>query len=85
MLRITIEIVPFGNEEEQRILSIINIINDGTGSPRYGNYKVKRINFNKENQFPANDEFEIKKYNRYDGYLKLIQKVINKFVRLDCG
>jgi len=85
MLRLTIEIIPFGIEENKRTLSTIHIINDGTGTTQFGNYKIQRESWDKDNRFPANDEFKIKKYNRFDGYMKLISKVINKFVRLDNG
>lgn len=85
MLRVTIEIVPFGIEENKRTLSTINIINDGTGNNKYGNYRIERISEDKENLIPKNDKFEIKRHNRYDGYIKLLQRVINKFVRLDLG
>lgn len=80
MLRVTIEIVPFGSEEEKRTLSTINIINDGTGTSKYGNY-IARRHFWGEDKEPI--DINILKYKRDHGYFKLIQKIINKFVRLD--
>ena len=41
MLRITIELVPFGLEKESRVLGIAEIMNDGTGDYRTGNYKAR--------------------------------------------
>jgi len=38
MIRITVEIVPFGVETHKRTISTMEIINDGTGSPHSGNY-----------------------------------------------
>ena len=41
MLRITIELWPFGFETNKKTLSIMNIWNDGTGTKTSGNYKYK--------------------------------------------
>lgn len=38
MLRITVELVPFGKEAEKRLLGTATIVNDGTGSILSGNY-----------------------------------------------
>jgi len=40
MLRVTIEIVPFGNEAQKRTIEVIHIANDGTGSNLVSNYDV---------------------------------------------
>ena len=39
MLRVTIEIVPFGNEAQKRTIEVIHIANDGTGSNLVSFYK----------------------------------------------
>jgi hypothetical protein len=41
MLRITIELLPFGLEENKRLLGIAEIENDGTGTKARGNYKYQ--------------------------------------------
>lgn len=46
MLRITIELLPHGLEENKKILGIAEIINDLTGDEESGNYKVKIWNLN---------------------------------------
>ncbi len=46
MVRITIEIVPYGSLENKRILGSVDIINDGTGTKTIGNYSVTAINGN---------------------------------------
>jgi len=40
MLRCTIEILPFGNEDQKKILGIVEIANTGTGTETIGNYRV---------------------------------------------
>lgn len=38
MLKITIELLPYGNENYKRTLSTFEIANDGTGDSKIGNY-----------------------------------------------
>ena len=40
MLRVTIELVPFGIEEHRKLLGMIGIVNDGSGSLDVGNYDI---------------------------------------------
>ena len=40
MLRITIEFLPGGSEARARRLGTACIVNDGSGDPAHGNYKV---------------------------------------------
>jgi hypothetical protein len=40
MIRVTVELVPFGREADKRVLKQMEIANDGTGTNEYGNYKV---------------------------------------------
>lgn len=39
MIRVTIEIVPHGDEGRARVIGSGTIINDGTGTPDSGNYE----------------------------------------------
>lgn len=39
MLKVTVEIWPFGSEEGRRTLAVMNIGNDMTGTRERGNYK----------------------------------------------
>ena len=41
MLRITIELVPWGIEDKKRTIGIAEIYNDGTGTSTTGNYGVR--------------------------------------------
>jgi hypothetical protein len=40
MLRVTIELLPFGSENQKRTLGAIEIVNDGTGDVNTGHYDV---------------------------------------------
>ncbi len=39
MLRITIELIPNGDPSKAKVLGSMDIINDGTGSAEFGNYR----------------------------------------------
>ena len=41
MLRITVELLPYGSETDKQILGMAEIINDLTGDADNGNYQVK--------------------------------------------
>lgn len=41
MLRIVVELWPYGDETQKKILSQFDIANDGTGTPERGNYKMR--------------------------------------------
>ena len=41
MLRCTIELIPHGDESRKETLSVIKIINTGSGTQELGNYVVK--------------------------------------------
>jgi hypothetical protein len=41
MIRVTIELLPFGYESGKRTLGVVEIANTGTGTERSGNYVVR--------------------------------------------
>ena len=41
MIRVTIELLPAGNESRKRHLGTVDIANDGTGTRGLGNYNVR--------------------------------------------
>lgn len=45
MIRVTIELLPFGLERGRKHLGTIDIANDGTGTAERGNYKVRLAGF----------------------------------------
>lgn len=81
MLRITIDIIPFGDYERKRTLSRIDIINVTNMSHisfepfKFGDYSVI---FTDEFQ---EKKFQIKRFNRKKGYLELVRKVLNKILK----
>lgn len=41
MIRITVELLPHGDESRARVIGLATITNDGTGTDRQGNYKLR--------------------------------------------
>lgn len=39
MIRVIVELVPFGQESQKKVIGTMKIINDATGSREMGNYK----------------------------------------------
>lgn len=66
MLRITVEIIPFGDEREKSTLDIMEIINIG-GDVNLGNYKIRS---------DSGIAFELKDYSRRQGFWTLIKNVL---------
>lgn len=46
MIRVTVELVPWGKEAEKKTIGTMVIVNDGTGSREMGNYKYYILNEN---------------------------------------
>ncbi len=46
MIRITIELVPYGIEKWKKTIGLMKIINDSTGTKEIGNYKYQIIDEN---------------------------------------
>ena len=71
MLRITIELVPFGLEGEKKTLSVVEVINDGTGNAERSNYIVrKRVNPKDTEVLSA----RVKRFYRSRGWLPLLKE-----------
>ena len=73
MLRIKIEVVPYGNEEWTRELGEVKIINDGSGSQLEGNYTYEL-----SDDQATSIKGELKGHNRMQSAFKLLQAVLNK-------
>jgi len=71
MLKVTIELFPYGNEKNSREISTFFIANDGTGSADYGNYLFKRTK-------DAEWEPSLEKWPRALPVEQLVQAVIEK-------
>ena len=74
MLRITMEIVPHGDEIYAKKLADMIIVNDGTQSVDIGNYDIVIRNHTNVKTY----QFEIKNYSRKEGFLDLISLALNK-------
>ena len=74
MLRVTVEIVPFGIEAEKRTLAQISVINTGkhAGSPLWGNYRIEA-----DGQLL----FYVKNHLRSKGHEELLKRVFAGLVR----
>lgn len=70
MIKVTIDLWPFGYEENKRTLSEFYIANDGMGNMIKGTYLFKR---------KLEDEWEQSvEHDRYDGVETLVKKVLEK-------
>ena len=66
MIRVTVELVPFGIEENKKHLGTAIISNDGTGSHASGNYDIVLSKWN-------NKEDEVWKRDRVEGFNRLFK------------
>lgn len=80
-MRITIEIVPFGEEEAKYTLSSIDVSNLG-GALGYYAYSVKKINKNIDGSETEIVYPEVR-HLRKDGYLELSRIVLDSIVAED--
>lgn len=74
MLRITIELVPFGNEDEAQKIATMLIANEGTGDYKVGNYAYV---YNYSDR-PDEPEFGyVRRYPRIQGAWGLVKRVLS--------
>jgi len=71
MLKVTIDLWPYGNKEESKTISSFFVANDGTGNYSMGNYLFKK---NEEDKW----EKSVQGHYRSEGVEKLIEKVLEK-------
>lgn len=73
MLRVTVELIPYGREEDAQILQVLEIWNDGTGSSTVGNYEFGYPDVNGHRRFKG----EVKNHPRLDvSVWNLVWKVL---------
>lgn len=77
MLRVTVEIVPHGDEEKAETLGMMTIANDGTNSfrPQMGNYDVNLVSGRYTNL-----ERRVEDYSRELGFWPLIWKALGECI-----
>lgn len=71
MLKIIVEMHPFGDENEKYEIESFTIHNDGTGSSEYGNYIATFLG--------GDTMIPIKGHNRRRGALYLIKEALRKY------
>ena len=82
MLRIPIEIHPFGDSNFKRIIGEITIANVGTNKnrPKYGDYSVGVVFENDGKVFSYHSN--IKNHLREDGWLELLHKATGELLKI---
>lgn len=50
MIKIIVELHPFGDSSKKKVLAIANIINDGSGDLNNGNYDIKLSKVDRKNE-----------------------------------
>lgn len=74
MLRVTIELVPYGNEEEASKIATMLIANDTTGTHKHGNYAYVYDYSDR----PDDPEVGlVHRFPRNDGAWMLVKKILN--------
>ena len=84
MLRLTLELLPYGSEKDKKLLKQIDIANDGVHDIpfRFGDYKV-RINEHKHTETRWNQKYITNYPRQYYDALYLTYLVIRKLVHED--
>lgn len=84
MLRILVELCPFGDVSFKREIGNISIINDGTNKrrPEYGNYIIRLLNESEYNGTILESSIKIKNHKRSDGWLELLHKTTGELLKI---
>ena len=74
MIRITIETLPYGDEDQPKVLGWLDIMNDATGTPESSNYIYNFVSPNGK----VNKGGRVAGHLRHiEGPWELLQKVLN--------
>jgi len=78
MIRIYVELVPYGIEERKKPIGEMYIINTGKNKrrPVFGDYRILIKNLEEDTE----EELAIKNHNRSDGLWKLLFKIFRKYL-----
>jgi len=74
MLRITIELVPFGDESRAREIGVLLLANDGEGTHESGDYAYVYGYTDRDMPFARGT---VKKFSRNQGAWALVRKILN--------
>ena len=75
MITIVVSSVPFGLKSKTEVLYTMDIVNDLTGSPKVGNYRVHIKNGKEEELWHG----LVMRHRRKQGVLKLVDLAISQF------
>lgn len=71
MIRVTVELVPFGDEARKKTIGIMNIANDGTGDIEIGHYEARL-----EDDRGTEKTVSVLNHIRQDGVWRLIRRAL---------
>jgi hypothetical protein len=74
MIRVTIEVVPFGNEDRARKIGTLLLANDGEGTHETGNYAYV---YGYTDRDASMARGTIKRFSRSQGAWALVRKILN--------
>ena len=69
MLKVIVEIWPFGDEKSKRVIGEMVIVNEGTGSPEHGDYYA----------LADGKKVKVKDFTRAHGFWSLLYRVLDNF------
>lgn len=77
MLRVTVDLIPFGDESKKQKLAEMVVINDASRHDGYGNYKIVI----KDTDLEKTKKYKIIDHLRSDGFWPLLIQAISKHVK----
>lgn len=84
MIRVTVEVVPFGVEQNAHTVGTVYIANDGTGDRDLGNYSVwldVDPRGNRASNVHDTRMAGFRRFKRADGYLACVERALYKLRR----
>jgi hypothetical protein len=82
-LRITVDLIPQGDESRRRKIGELYIVNDGSGTREIGNYKFKLIGLTTGGGIERCHTGAYKKFKRARGYWSLIREILESINKHD--
>lgn len=73
MIRVIVELVPYGDEQRARVIGEASIVNDGSGDAETGHYYAKLRTDHAGNWIE--EERVLRNYSRRNGFWKLLSEL----------
>lgn len=77
MLRVTIELLPHGREDNKKVIGIMEVMNDGSGTEEIGNYNIILREGKKEFKRGGVNEFHRKELGPWDLVYQALQNIMD--------